>query len=352
MTEQLHAARELAEKIQFSGDSPGHKAIGEQAYDSLVGGHYSQDHLQISAVLTPALFEGLHVVCDKLALPADRVTAYVYPSAVIGVDCFASSAAACIFRFSSALIHLLDEREFQFVAGRALGHFLLGSERKSDEVSRESVALFTRQRAREISVDRLGLIACAEIDDAIRAMVKTMSGLSEPYLRLDVGAFVAQLEQARPLAESLAADTSHSFLPLRCRALLCFDALVRGAPDCPADQRSQLDEQIQSDLSRYVEGLVEQRVDQAKKNFAIWRLVYEVVEDGVFDKREQESVAEQYGQDTIEWIKNTIDNVPISELKDMIYGNIKTAQEELASLIPESVEQELQLVEDDMREIF
>ncbi len=352
MSDHLHAARAFATKIKFSGDELRSQPTGERPHDDFVRSQYFQDHLQLSAELTPGLFACLNEVYAKLAIPADQVAAFVYPSPAIKVDCFNGDVTACILRISSAMIKLLSEQELKFVVGQELGHWLLGSEDLSAEAYRESMGLFTRWWAREISVDRLGLIACASFDAAIKAIVKTVSGLSEPYLRFDTAAFVAQFELASVAVAPASAGDSHSSIPVRCRALLWFDAVVQAAPNFPGERMSPLDERVQADLTLYLEDFAKQRIAQAKHDFAMWRLAYEVVEDGVFDKREQASVAEEYGHDTIERIKSVIDNVPVAEAKAMIYSHIKIAQEELANLIPEHAEAALQEIEDRIRKIF
>ena len=53
-----------------------------------------------------------------------------------------------------------------------------------------------QERAQELSVDRVGLIACGSVDIAIRALMKTVSGLSSEHLRFDVGTFISQLDKS------------------------------------------------------------------------------------------------------------------------------------------------------------
>ena len=82
--------------------------------------------LLITDQTTPSLSRSFDAVCDRLCLPRDSVEAFVYFSPEIQAECFSGSLDECAVRFSSALVNLLDETEFTFVAGHELGHFLLG----------------------------------------------------------------------------------------------------------------------------------------------------------------------------------------------------------------------------------
>ena len=57
-----------------------------------------------------------------------------------------------------------------------LGHFLLSHTIENIISSKETLIAL---RAKEISVDRIGLWACRDIKIAIRTIIKTLSGLPE-----------------------------------------------------------------------------------------------------------------------------------------------------------------------------
>ena len=179
----------------------------------------------------------------------------MYASPELRAECYASSTIQCIIRFSSSLVDLLDEEEFAFVAGHELGHFLLGHGLTHIERQSESIEYFIQQRAQEISVDRIGLVACDSVDVALRALMKVASGLNDRHLRFDVGAFIAQLRMTAPNSGSDNHRASHPSILVRCRALLWFslnDVFTKRAEVFVQSQMQQLDARIQDDINTYV----------------------------------------------------------------------------------------------------
>ena len=78
-----------------------------------------------------------------------------------------------------------------------------------------------QSRAQEISVDRVGLVACGDLSVAIRAMMKTVSGLEHRHLRFDAGQFISQVSR---LSQGTSDEVwnSHPSMVVRSRALLWF----------------------------------------------------------------------------------------------------------------------------------
>ena len=70
--------------------------------------------------------------------------------------------------------------------GHELGHFLLDHHHANVGFTSANPEYFRQRRAQEISVDRLGLLSCGSLDVALRALMKTVSGLTERHLRFDV----------------------------------------------------------------------------------------------------------------------------------------------------------------------
>ena len=109
--------------------------------------------------------------------------------------------------------------EIQFVIGHEIGHFLFGHQLQLDENSNKSD--FAQSRAQEISSDRSGLIACQNIDMAVKAMIRIQSGLSDKFLSFDTAAFLDQLDKEKDILRYLS-DNSHPTFRIRAKALLRF----------------------------------------------------------------------------------------------------------------------------------
>jgi len=299
--------------------------------------------------VTPSLANGLRSAYDRLHIPNDTVEAFVYPSPNIQAYCHSGSASDCVIRFSSALIEILDDEEIEFVAGHELGHFLLGHGIVNLEANSESVEHFMHKRAQEISVDRVGLIACGSLDSAIRALMKTASGLTSKYLRFDVGSFVSQLRNVRDAEAQGSLGDSHPSFLVRCRALLWFsmnDFSKIGKERSSEIEMTKLDKRIESDLEKFVDGPARRLIDEAKENLAMWMAAYEIIQDGSFSAKEQKTMAKMFGPELIERLKGFLGDIPNSDVHDVVHGRMTEAREELESIIPTSFDSEIKRIQD------
>jgi hypothetical protein len=294
MAEGLRSARELVERIRFSGDTLRAGSLGNEATTDAVASIYFRNDLEITPEVTPDLAAQLGLVCGRLHISQSQINAFVYASSELQASCLATGTSKCVLRFSSALVDLLDAEEFSFVCGHELGHFLLGHGIAKIESENASIEYFMQQRAQVISVDRVGFIACGSLDVAIRALMKTASGLNERHLRFDVGTFVSQLSKSGSSALINDHTASHPSILVRCRALLWFtlsDFLKTKIENSGEPQIHSLDERIQHDLDRFVDGPARRQIEDAKNDLAMWMVTYEIVQMGVFDKSAQKIVA-------------------------------------------------------------
>ncbi len=334
MNDSLQKAKELAESVRFAGDTLRSYSSGNQSHTNSVRALFYQSGLQISREITPILSKRLDRVYKRLYIPEDAVEAFVYASPDIHAECYTGSTSECVIRFSSALVDILDADEFDFVAGHELGHFLLGHSVARMEANQQSLEFYIQQRCQEISVDRIGLIACDSLDIAIKALMKTISGLTSQYLRLDVGTFISQLKKSSLRGSEVA---SHPSIFVRCRALLWFsldDSFVKSAETFSPGQITKLDEQIQIDFSKYVDGHANERIQEAKDDLAIWMTANEIVQNSIFEKREQIVFAEMFGEENLEKLKNFLSDIPISEVQNTVFEKMVATREDLETLIP------------------
>ncbi len=339
MDRYASTARELAENIRYSGDALRHYAEEGPSVTGRVLGSVYQNELRVSSEVTPGLADHLKSVCSQLHLPEDSVDAFVYASSDIQAECYPGGMQNCILRFSSALIDLLDDDEFMFVVGHEIGHFLLGHGLARIEHSADNIEYIIQQRAQEISSDRIGLIGCRSLDVAIRAMMKTVSGLTDEHLRFDVNAFLRQLDET-PHTSGHHASTHPTFF-VRCRALLWFSlngAFNRGGEDFCCEELSRLDQRIRNDLDKYVDGPAREIIAEAEKNLLLWVVADHTVQDGVLDRKEQKAIAKLVGDETLERFKKFLSDIPVDEAQDEVYQRMKMAREDLERMIPTSFE--------------
>ena len=348
MANALTPAQGIAELVRFSGDTLRHKSAGESAQTEAIAGTLFQNELEISAEVTPGLWAQLEIVREHLDIPPDAIHAFVYASPELQASCFATSTSSCVLRFSSGLIDLLDASEFSFVCGHELGHFLLGHGITKIESGDLSIEYFLQQRAQEISVDRVGLIAAGSLDIAIRALMKTASGLSSEHLRFDVGKFISQLGKSGAMTGAGEHEASHPSMLVRCRALLWFslnDFFTMGQDAFSREQFNTLDARIQSDLATFVDGPARKRIDQAKTDLALWIAAMEIVQNGVFGKAEQIAFEKMFGAELLAKLIGFLSDIPKSEVQDAVYERVKTTREALEALIPSSFEGEFEEIQ-------
>ena len=333
----LRKARGIMEQIRFSGDTPADDAKNKEILGAVRDFHLVNE-LNISRAVTPSLSKSLDAVINNLSIPPRTIEAFVYASPAIQANCYAGEDG-CVIRFSSALVDILDADEFKFVAGHELGHFLFEHSHEEEE---DSVMCFIRQRAREISADRAGLVACGgSINTAIKAMMKMVSGLTGEHLRFDVGTFLSQLKKSS--ADSVSIRATHPPILVRCRALYWF-SLSGYFDDSPknfsSEQLQKLNERVQTDLSRYVDRRAEAIIAEVKESIRMWEAISDIVKDGKFDKQEQRQFAEAFGHDNLQKLKNFLGGRSPAVIKSTVAKKLENVRAKLQELAPEKKETE------------
>jgi hypothetical protein len=335
------AARVLAERVRYSKDMLRPKFEGDSASTDKIRNQFFHDGLLVSHSVTPDLANRLGLVCQRLQIPENAVEAFIYASPDIQAECFSGSVEKCVVRFSSTLVDLLNGDEFEFVVGHELGHFLLNHGVARLENQKISIESSIENRAQEISADRLGLVACHSLEVAIRAMMKTVSGLSSEHLRFDVGAFVSQLRSTPDTIQVESQFSSHPSILVRCRALLWFslsDVSSRGVEQFSIDQLAKVDSRVEKDMDKFVDGPAKRLIEDAKENLAIWVAANYAVQDGVFNKNEQKKFSDMFGELVLKKLKIFLSDIPASEVQETVYERVRAAREDLEQLIPSGLE--------------
>jgi hypothetical protein len=333
MVEALTAARALAARLRYIGDarSPSCDPPHDQAANQ-VREFFYHSGIEISSDLTPTLWQRLIAVCERLKLPPGSVNAFIHASHELQAACLPVAGSNCIIRFSSGLIDLLEDDEFEFVAGHELGHFLLGHSGYSIGHKDISPEYFIRCRSQEISVDRIGLHACGSLDTAIRALMKTVSGLTSRHLRFDVGAFIGQLRKIEPYVTGDQASSTHPSILIRSKALLWYslsDFFLKGEQSYFEDQIRQIDARIDRDLSRFVDGTVKRRIQATKDDLLLWMLTQEIVQHGEFSKKAQFEMQTMFDVDTITRLRSFLSDGERKDIEAMVYQRVRSTRQEL-----------------------
>ncbi len=342
MSDELRRMRTFAESLRYSGDVRLDNGNGGNGLLTAIRSHLYQNGLSISREVTPTLGERFERACKRLRIPDAVVEAFVYPSPEIQASCISDDTNSCIIRFSSTLIETLSPDEFEFVTGHELGHFLL--EHDSGETKQDSLEHFMQSRAAEISADRMGLIACNSLDVSIRAMMKTISGLTSRHLRFDAGTFISQLRNNPSHSD---AYSSHPSMLVRCRALLWFsmhDSLNLNTRKSKS-ALMKLDKRIETDFINYVDGPARKKVEQAKERLSMWLFVRQIAKDGNFSKGEQRKFGEIFGMQALEELKAYLLAIPATRVNEAIERQADEARKVLIAMIPRSSTKEIERIE-------
>jgi hypothetical protein len=316
MTEPLHSAFRLAERINFTDST-----AKEQIQSALLGEDFSgpkreeflKTAMRIDPAVTPGLANTISTVCQGLKIPAGHVEAYVSASSEIQARCF-SFGRKCILHLTSGTVNLMQPGELSFVVGHEVGHWLL--RHGSANCDRGS-------RAQEIAADRIGRIACGSMEHATHAMMKSTSGLSSEHIRFDVGRFLEQLEDVGQFDTGLA--STHPANLVRCKALVIFDIAVRQGLTETALQAAN--SQVRFELKRFQNGHEERLIKQYK----MWVVMHHIVSSqNRFSKENQRAFETYFGPEALESMKGFLGLSDTSNLLGDIEGKVETIAGDLS----------------------
>ena len=128
---------------------------------------------------------------------------------------------------TSRLIELLNEKELMFVIGHEVAHYIyqhsIYPNPNTEENEITKLNILNLSRAAEISADRIGFLACGDLESSLRANLKLASGLTEKHLNFKFSSYLDQLRELESFGKSSFQlwSTHPSFL-IRIQALLWF----------------------------------------------------------------------------------------------------------------------------------
>lgn len=339
----LNAARALANRIRL-GEDP---LAGEPDVSDLLGRDSHRDSmlrhgLLISANVTPLIESRLVEVCDRLRVPRGAVTAFVHNSSEVQADCVIDTPDTCVLRFSSGLINLMDEREFQFVAAHEIGHFLLGHGACSQYVNDGSAEGFLQQRAWELSADRIGYLGCNSLDESAQAIIKTASGLGDEFLRFDIQSFLSQTDMLSNPSLGESRNSTHPSMLIRCRALLWFSMSFGSTRDVERSTASSIqdvDRRVTGDLEKFVDGQMRRRRVELEDNIVLWKSSLLIVDQGGFTREMQTRLAHELGDESLKGLKSFLNAYDPNELMIESSSRLKAAVSAVFKEFPSSAKE-------------
>mgnify|MGYP003626694310 CR=1 FL=1 len=330
MVDALHTARDRANAVRFAGENvtPTPLPVDRPEQTSLRPLRRAMD---VTAGVTPILHQVVAAVCENLAVPMQVVRARVYASEEMQAHC-SLLGQGCLIEISSSLVEHLDPQEQAFVIGHEVGHFLLDHHFVGLPHD-QTIERYKIMRARELSADRLGLIATRNAEAAMRAVMKTFSGLSERHLRFDAASFLRDAfntENANELSVSQW-DTHPSFA-VRARCLVHFMPLVGMALDARwLEDFKKIDLRVQKDVEKFSEGGVADQLNSLLESVKEWVWVAAAVAPGKISGSSMSILEADLRADFVEKIRTNFSQMTASEVDDLVNLNLAAATREFVS---------------------
>ena len=333
MHERLETARKLASSARFAAEhqaanrGPVERSEREISLSRRMG-------LEVNAALVPFVHSVVEQVCSRLGISLKDARTFVQPNCEMQASCSASRTH-CIIEVSSRLVEVLNADELAFVIGHEVGHFLL-DHHFIPLGARESLEHYAMSRAREVSADRFGLMACGSIDHALRAILKTFSGLPEQHLRFDSVAFLGQQfdETNRDRIQASPSDTHPSF-PLRARCLIRFSTILDhwGQSDWP-ERFAAIDEAVLNDFKRFGETVVRERIEEMESDCGFWMFLSAAVQDGVLRRNEKDIITRRFGAAALDGFQRNFANASRGEVTQFVEEKFDMAIARLQRNLP------------------
>lgn len=317
---------------------------GDEVYEqSTINGEtrawalFRHSGVEVSPDVLPQLSASVERACERVTVPRASVRVFVFPGADIQAQCVTVTRSICALRISSALVERFSVQEMEFVVGHEIGHFLLGFlPVEGDSWTVESAQ---RSRKRELSCDRVGLIACGDVHWALRAIMKLASGLDERFLRFDAGAYLnSALANYSDTADPTRAYSSHPPMPIRARALLWFDEFRRGHFPCVEGRAlaklKKIDARVNKDMVNFVEREAKQILADAELELARWVWVGAAISGGRLDQDGQRLLAERFSVEFCEKVRNRAHGCTNDEVFEWVSYNAVQAFNRLRQAFP------------------
>jgi len=285
------------------------------------------DSLEVTRELTPTLYTTMQTLIKDLSLIPFDIRFFVYASSELQASCLASTPTSAIITISSALIDLLDENEMKFIVGHELGHLIFQHNTGCcGGVSNNRIS-----RIQELSCDRIGLLACRSIGDAISTQIKCSSGLPKKHLRIDVSYYIDQVTKIDHNTPNARVISTHPAWLIRARSLVHFQAIL--PPGNPQGLNLQsldrVNNQILKEINEYSDYNLKTLAEAAYTNVLFWLIAIEVLNHGKISGPQQTALIERFGAKKVDKFIRMLNDNTIEQNQKICQRNIDQSRKEL-----------------------
>ena len=334
------------DKYKFSCDNPEEFGIDIKKYKKqnvLDESHISDllsHSIRITKDILPKVSKSINRVFEKLEIENQF-------NFFVTADSFQANAACSLISLSSKpdiiltskLIELLSAKELEFVIGHEVAHYVyqhaMYPNYQNEENRNLKLNILNLSRAAEISCDRIGFLACGDLEVSLRAILKLASGLDDKHLNFKFSAYLDQLRELETLGKSQSQlwSTHPSFL-IRMQALIWFsmtkeyhqffDTKKKGSYNI-----SEIDKKIEGSIKKIIGNEVDVSNKEIFDKALLWGSLNLYLSDKKFSKVEQEIFIKKFGK---EKATKAISLLKISN-RDMLEKKVETSFTDASNLL-------------------
>ena len=296
--------------------------------------------VRVSKEILPKVGSAIETVFDRIKIENNFNFFVTADNNQANASCsLMSSASRPDIVLTSRLIELLSLEELQFVIGHEVAHYVyqhaLYPNHNNVEDRNLKLNILNLSRAAEISADRIGFLACANLDASLKANFKLASGLSDKHFNFKPSTYLDQLRDLEDLGKSSSElwSTHPSFL-IRMQSLIWFsmskeyheffDQKKKGSYSL-----SEIDEKLDSKIKKITGDELENSNKRIYESALIWGSLDIYLSDKKFSKDEQEEFSNRFGEKA----KKAISLMKISNARGMLDKKIATSFNDASKLL-------------------
>ena len=334
------------DKYKFSSDDPEEFGINIRDFKKskvLDESHLSNllsHSIRITDEILPKVYKSINQVFKKLKI--DNEFNFFVTS-----DSYQANAACSLMSISSKpdiiltskLIELLSSKELEFVIGHEVAHYIyqhaLYPSHQNEENRNLKLNILNLGRAAEISADRIGFLACGDLETSLRTNLKLASGLDDKHLNFKFSAYLDQLRELETLGKSDSQlwSTHPSFL-IRMQALIWFSMTKEYHEFFDTKKKGtynikEIDKKIENSIKKVIGDEVNISNKEIYDRALMWGSLNLYLSDKKFSKVEQEKFIKKFGKE-----KGTkvISLLKVSN-KDMLEKKVENSFTDAAKLL-------------------
>ena len=334
------------DKYKFSCDNPEEFGIDIKKYKKqnvLDESHISDllsHSIRITKDILPKVSKSINAVFKKLEIENQF-------NFFVTADSFQANAACSLISLSSKpdiiltskLIELLSAKELEFVIGHEVAHYVyqhaMYPNYQNEENRTLKLNILNLSRAAEISCDRIGFLACGDLEISLKAILKLASGLDDKHLNFKFSAYLDQLRELETLGKSQSQlwSTHPSFL-IRMQALIWFSMTKEYHQFFETKKKgsysiSEIDKKIEGSIKKIIGNEVDVSNKEIFDKALLWGSLNLYLSDKKFSKAEQEIFIKKFGK---EKATKAISLLKISN-RDMLEKKVETSFTDASNLL-------------------